>query len=437
MDQEMEKKAAEAAQEAAEAVKTEKREETPKPGGNKDSSQKAPQKKKKKKKYKLQTMDIVTIVFTAVIVGIMAYVLYNQFAGKKDGGGSAAPTATNSATAAPTATPKPALTDIGNLYGNVTNDADVVVIDKREYFISADENGETHIYAAVGETTKDLIRADASSLNVITDYITYADQSNVTAYYVFYINGDGKICYVYDGPVGGDALEEKTNLEEKTFLDGKYRSIDVSGAYVYYLDENGQIGKADIASGETTVLGSERAYQSFVLYNGVIYAAGQEDGFIYAMPSSPSAGSGSSASPTASASPSPTSGTGEGTEKEKALIREACRNFVIDDEWIYVLGENGIVRYMIDGGGKDTLSVQAEAINVYKGAIFYIQNGELYTADADALLVGKATKISASFGKNSINISDKAVYLKNEAGKLLKSAYDSANSAYGEFSEMN
>ena len=42
-------------------------------------------------------MDVVTIVFTVVIVGIMAYVLYNQFAGGNEN--PSAPTASNSATA--------------------------------------------------------------------------------------------------------------------------------------------------------------------------------------------------------------------------------------------------------------------------------------------------------------------------------------------------
>ena len=32
--------------------------------------------KSKKKKYKLQVMDIITIVFTAIILGIMGFLLY-------------------------------------------------------------------------------------------------------------------------------------------------------------------------------------------------------------------------------------------------------------------------------------------------------------------------------------------------------------------------
>lgn len=437
MDQEIEKKAAEAADEAADALKAEKKADKPKTGTDKNGS--GNRKKKKKKKYRLQAMDIVTIIFTAIIVGVMAYVLYNQFSGGKDDGGNpSGTTATNSVTASPTATAKPALSDIGNLYGNITNDAEVVVIDKREYFISADENGEKHIFVTVGETTKDIVKTEASSLNVVTDYITYADQKDVAAYYVFYINGSGKICYVYDGPVGGDGMEEKTNLEEHVLLDGNYRSIDVSGEFVYYLEENGQIGKINIASKETTRLTSERSYESFVLYYGVIYAIGQADGFIYSIPSNPSSDSGSTASPTAAVTPAPTSGTEENADSEKVLIREACRNFVIDNDWIYVLNDGGIVRYLADGSGKDTLSpIRAEAINVYKGAIFYIYNGDLYTASAETLLLNTPVKISTAYAGSRINISASAVYLKNESGKLMKSVYDATSKAYGDFTAMN
>jgi|GEM_PF-1985536 hypothetical protein len=432
MDQEIKKTASEAAGETAEVEKPKKQENKPKSGGKQTSSQTSP-KKKKKKKYKLQAMDIVTIIFTAIIVGIMAYVLYNQFAGDNndDGGSASMPTATNSA-AAPTATAKPVLSDIGNIYGNITNDANIVVIDKREYFISTDANGAKHIFVTADENTKDIIQTDASSLNVVTDYISDTDQSNGNAYYVFYINGDGKICYVHD------TSSSESGLQEQIFLDGKYQTIDVSGEYVYYLDINGQIGKANIDSKETTILSSERAYKNFVLYYGVIYALGKADNFIYSMPSNPSSDSSSTAAPTSSSSPAPTSGTEEDASKENVLISEACRNFVVDSDWIYVLNDGGIARYLVDGSGKDTLSaLQADALNVYKGEIFYSYNDELYTASAETLLLGNATKISATFGKNNINISGTAVYLQNEAGKLLKSAYDSKNSTYGEFKEMN
>ena len=428
MDQETEKKAAETAEPAADAGKPENDEKNKKPDAA-ENSKNAP-KKKKKKKYKLQVMDVVTIVFTVVIVGIMAYVLYNQFAGESEN--PSAPTASGSATAAPTATPQPVLSDIGNIYGNIINDANVVVIDEREYFISADDNGETHIFAALGDDTKDLIQTDASSLNVVTDYITYADQSNVTAYYVFYINGDGKICYVHDGPVGGDGLEEKTNLEEQVFLDGSYQSICVSGEYVYYLDEAGKIGKAEIATGEVTELGTERVYKSFVLYYGVIYALGAEDSFIYSMPSNPADDTESStASPAATAE-------AEEESRETLLIDEACRSFVIDSDWIYVLNDSGIVRYLMDGSGKDTLSgLYADAINVYEGALFYLSEGSLYTASAEKLLLNEPTQISEAYGSSTINLSESSVYLKNESGKLLKSSYDSENSKYEEFTAMS
>lgn len=92
--------------------------------------------------------------------------------------------------------------------------------------------------------------------------------------------------------------------------------------------------------------------QNFVLYYGVIYALGKADNFIYSMPSNPSSDSSSTAAPTSSASPAPTSGTEEDASKENVLISEACRNFVVDSDWIYVLNDGGIARYLVDGSGK-------------------------------------------------------------------------------------
>ena len=392
---------------------------------------------KKKTKYKLKVMDIITIVFTAVILGIMIFVLYDQFAGDESNNGANnnnTAVATGTTTSTPSPTSEPTLSDIGNIYGNITNDADVAVIDEREYFISTDENGDKHIWASIGDTTKDIIKTEASSLNVVTDYISYADQTDVTAYYVFYINGDGKICYVYDGPLGSN-LEEKENLEEQLFLNGSFKSIDVSGEYVYYLTTDGQIGRVNILTKETAQLSQEHKYDSFVLYYGAIYGLCSEDGKIYAMSSTPA-----STEETATASPTPTDS--EDTEEdpnEILVISEASKNFVLDDYWIYVITDNGIARYICDQTDKkDTLiNVNVDALNVYQGAMFYIADGDLYTASAEILLTGAADKIGSAIGADSINIFEDSIYLTDKSGKLMKSTYDSESDSYSEFIAMN
>ena len=432
MDNDIEKQAAEVVDEAQETTKAEQEVKTPSNQGQGVP----PKKKKKKKKYKLHTMDIITIIFTVIIVGIMAFVLYNQFAGKNDGDPSKGTSPASTTPAPATATPKPTLSDIGNVYGNITNDANAVTVNKREYFTSTDSAGDMHIYVKAGDVTTDLIKANAKSLNVVTDYISYAGQSDVSAYYVFYINSDGKICSVYDGPLGGTGMEQKSNLEEKVFADGKYQSIIVSGEYLYYLNENGEIGKISIADKVDTKLSSEHTYKSFTVYYGVIYAIGQQDNLLYTLPSNP-ADTSASASPTASATPAASPTAEADTSKEKVLINSICKNFVIDNDWIYIINDSGIARYLLDGSGKDTLTAQkADAINVYKDTIFYITNGEIYKAAAEDLLLNKPVKIGTAYS-GGINVGANAVYIKNNEGKLLKSTLDTKTSTYSEFTAMN
>ena len=424
-----------------------------------DANSKAVSKKSKKKKYKLQVMDIITIIFTAVILGVMGYVLYSQFAGDGDSSGNTVnngvPTASaaasnNTATPAPTAAP--VLSDIGNNYGNISNNAAEALIDGREYFISADSDGNTHIYMTDGENTRDLIKTAASSLNVVNDYITYADQKDVkAAYYVFYIDGDGKICYVTDGPITKDA-EVSVPLESKVFLDGKYSVINVSGEFLYYLNGDGHIGKVSILDKTDTVLGSERAYSNFCLYYGVIYARGADDGFIYQMPSNPKTNSSDKPSSTASATASPTpSSSKDGDDNktdesnEKLLAGNACTAFAIDNDWIYTVGDNGIVRYLVISGAKDTLAdIKADAINVRNGVIYYTSGGTLYTAaNAEQLLTsGAGTSIASVGGGNGeygrgICAQTNTVYVTDENGVLMKSVYDKESKTYGELAAMN
>lgn len=388
--------------------------------------------KSKKKKYKLQVMDIITIVFTAIILGIMGFVLYEHISGDGSDKDAASATQTAVATAAPTK--EPTLSDIGNVYGNITNDANVVCIDGREYFISVDDNGDKHIYVTVGDVTTDLIKAEASSLNVITDYITYNDQIDVDGYYVFYINGKGQICYLLDGPVG-DGLVQNAPLTEVVFLDGSYLSVDVSGEYVYHLSADGNIGKTSILEKTSYVLSAERPYKSFVLYFGDIYAQGKENNYIYKMPSV------SAEEESSEASATPATATADKNESREALlISEPVTDYVLDSDWVYTISDKGIVRYVINGlNNKDTLSstIEADCINAYNDAIFYVADNHLYTCTAKLFLLDSVLDIGEVTSTAGINISENAIYLVNEKGKLCKSKYDSTAKAYTEFKEMN
>ena len=399
------------------------------------------QKDKKKKKYKLQVMDVITIVFTAAILGIMGYVLYDHIAeNSSDPGNSSKATVSNST---PAPTKEPTLTDVGNIYGNITNDANVVINDGREYFISVDDNGDKHIYVTVDNVTTDLIKTEASCLNVITDYVTHADVATTEPYFVFYINGDGKICYFYDYP-GSDGAVSESLRTENIFLDGSYKVIDVSGEYVYHLNSDGVVAKTSIISKTTETLSSERKYKSFVLYFGTIYAEA-EDGNIYRMNSvieSADASSTASAVPTATATATATTtatATASPAPKEILTVSGPFDSYALDEDWIYVINGESILRYSAEStDAKDTLcNIKAESINAYSNAVFYYADGHLYTATAEGLLMGEFTDLGEISSTKSINVSSNAVYVVNEKGKLCKSTYDKDAKAYSAFKEMN
>ncbi len=401
----------------------------------------------KKKKYKLHPMDVVTIVFTAIIVGIMGYVIYDQFSS----GGSRSDNATGNVTPpasqqdsapspTPTATAEPVLSDIGNNYGNITNDAMEALINNREYFISSDGAGKRGIYVSADDTTVSLITTEAHSINVINDYIKNADTSNTKSYYVFYINGDGKICYVYDSVTSASSSDStpessaeeapREELSENVFADGSYRLINVSGEYIYYLGSDGDIGKISILDKSDTPLSSERKYSNFCIYYGIIYACGADDGFIYQMPSNPSSADSASPSPTATASPE---------SKEKLLVDTACSDFVLDNDWIYAVTADGIVRYVYSNGARDSLSdVKADAVNVRNNVIYYTAGGKLYrAANAEKLLTGDVTEIGAVSSDTGIYAQEDTVYILNENGVLMKSEYDRSSKTHGEFKAMS
>lgn len=394
---------------------------------------------KQKKKYKLQVMDIITIVFTAVILGIMGFVIYDHFA--DDTVNPVVPNQSQSPSSA-SPTKEPALSDIGNIYGNITNDANVVLIDDREYFISADNNGDKHIYVTTNNVTKDLIKTDASCLNVVTDYVTYAGQTSILPYYVFYINGEGKICYYYDY-TGSDGVVDEKLFSENVFLDGSYVTIDVSGEFVYHLNSEGVIAKTDIIKKTTEVLSSEQSYKDFVLYYGTIFAL-SDDNKIYRMASTVEASdqlSDGNATATPTATPTATAtATPEPAPKEVLTVSDNVVSFAIDNDWIYTVSENGIARYLTDGNNaRDTLSdVKAQSINVYNDMIFYYADGQVYTANASELLSGTTKKVGVEISSTKgINISKDGIYVVNENGKLCKTSYDSETKEYTAFKEMN
>lgn len=395
-------------------------------------------KNKKKPKYKLQVMDIITIVFTAIILGIMGFVIYDHFA--DDTVNPIAPNQSQSPSSA-SPTKEPTLSDIGNIYGNITNDANVVLIDNREYFISADNNGDKHIYVTENNVTKDLIKTDASCLNVVTDYVTYAGKTSILPYYVFYINGDGKICYYYDY-TGSDGVVDEKLFSENVFLDGSYVTIDVSGEYVYHLNSEGVIAKTDIIKKTTEVLSSENSYKDFVLYYGTIFAL-SDDNKIYSMASTVETSdqlSDGNATATPTATAATATATPEPAPKEVLTVSDNVVSFAIDKDWIYTVSENGICRYMVDGNNaRDTLSdVKAQSINVYNDMIFYYADGQVYTANATELLSGTTKKVGVEISSTKgINISKDGIYVVNENGKLCKTSYDSEIEDYTAFKEMN
>lgn len=376
---------------------------------------------KSTKKISLQPIDIVTIIFTAVIIGLMIFVVYDQFSQSNDSGSNSnisttAPdnSSAPSATATATATPKPTLSDIGNIYGNITNDSKVAVIDEREYFISCDSEGKSHIYVNVDDKVKDLIQTNASSLSVVTDYLSYTGQKDVTSYYVFYINEDGNICYVKDEPVG-NGITEITNAKEQVFLEGNYSSIDVSGEYVYHLDASGKIEQTSILDKKTTAISSEKEYSDFVLYYGAIYAKCIDDNNIYSI------------------------SLKDSSKKETKLISSPCENFVLDNNWIYVVDDDGISRYSISGSDlKETILSKSKitALNVYSDSIFYIRKDKLYTCSAESLILGEDPTKICDTESATINVSSDAIYLNEKDNKLYKSSYDKKSKSYTTPAEM-
>lgn len=398
----------------------------------------ATQKKKKKNFFsKLQVMDIVTIIFTIAIVGIMIYVVSTQFKSDDNNNSNnpSSPTTVPSATSSPST--NTTMTDLGTWYGNVLNVSYVSEHDDRLYYISKDSNNDTGIFVKYGDVVKQLVKDDATYLNVVHDKKTYAGQTGVSAYYVFYINANGNICYVYDGPLGEGQTGTQTMQTPVVLLEGNHSNLMVSGQYLYFLDGDDVICRYDFLNKTSKTL-SKYTYSEFVVYFGAIYGIRKADGYIYQVSTSGRSDSSASASPSATPAATP-SQTYEGDDDayEFRLIKEACATFAIEDNWIYALTGSGIVRFDADTGNKDTLcSINAEMINVYGDNVVYYADGKLYVGSPLDILMNKETELS-TMNISAINMVDKeAIYVVNaDDGKVYCSAY-SADSGFGEFTEV-
>lgn len=388
--------------------------------------------KKQKKTSKLQVMDIVTIAFSVIIVGIMIYVVCTQFDfGKDDSSNPSNPTLSPSTT--PGATANTTMTDLGTWYGNILNGSHVSKHDDRLYYISKDENSDTGIFVKYGDVVKQLVKDEASNLNVVHDKKTYADQKGVNAYYVFYTDANGRICYVYDGPIGEGQSGTQVMQTPVVVLEATHSNLMVSGQYLYYLNEDSVICRYDFL-GKTEKVLSKYTYSQFVVYFGSIYGVRKADNFVYKV--STSGRSDTAASATPSSTPS-VSYEGEDDAYEFRLVKESFKAFTIENNWIYGLIGDKLVRFDADTGDKDTLgTVKADMINVYGEKIVYTSEGKLYYATAEELIVGKTNELS-NINISAINLLDTTtIYVvKADDGKLYSSTF-TEQSGYSDFAEV-
>ena len=343
--------------------------------------------KKKKEKYKFTVMDYITIGFTAAVVLLMIFFLVRSlkpewFTKKNKSGGStntvvtAAPT-DNSGSVTPTEAPE--YSGIGNGYGNMANGAVAAEIDSLTYFVRDD--GQLAVKSESGGEARALTAGESglTSVNVIKDPFAYTDIADSVAYLVTYINADGRICGITDGPYpdpNSDAEldSEPRAAEARTLAEGNYVSFTSVGQYFYAIDSDGLIWRIAIATGEKAALSSGR-YSALCVYYGELFALGE--GGVYRMALTPAA----------------QSETDEGTDtasENEPIIAGQFTCFTVFDDWIYVGGESGLVRYDVDTLGKDSLSstVRPVAVNVDKRGIFYAAGGELKLATAKELLTG-------------------------------------------------
>ena len=341
---------------------------------------------KTKAKYKFTVMDYITIGFTAAVVLLMVFFLIRsikpEWFNKKNKSSGSAATATANGTAPTedpgivTPTEEPTYSGIGNTYGNMANGAVAAEIDGHTYFV---RETDKQLCVRGGSEERALTTGESAvtSVNVIKDPFAYGDIAGSVAYLVTYIDGEGNIRAITDGPY--PAADSDTELdsepratEPKTLAEGKYTVFTSVGQYLYAIDRDGLIWRIAIATGERAALAKGK-YTALCVYYGALFALGQ-DGGIYRLALTPAADTEAEAS----------------DDSDKRIIAGPVRCFTIHDDWLYTGGDNGFVRYDIDTLGKDTLStsIKPDAVNVDKRGIFFAADGELNVANARELLSG-------------------------------------------------
>ncbi|MBP3391873.1 MAG: hypothetical protein J6L76_03690 [Clostridia bacterium] len=412
---------------------------------NKQPSEQPKQKKVKIKKYKLTVMDYITIGFTAVIVLIMVFILLRTirpdwFQSSKQNNGQ--PSASMSATEEPSS--DPTLSDNGNTYGNFSNSPCIAEIDDRLYFVSAGDDAKPYLYVKAEGETRKLVQDNVFCLNVISDPFTYADDAKAYAYTVFYLDADGNICCVTDGPVYSDAPFMENVVEKRIYKEGAYKSIAVRGEYLFFIDKDGHVGKMSLIEEAYTVL-SKESYKALSVYGTSIFAQ-HEDGTIYLLStvarpvSTPTPTQDPSASPeaTATATPAPTETATPVPgvdEYEIQILTEKVTHFCVDGSYLYTVSDSGIVRRSGDGTMKDTLSKRkAEYINVLDGQIFVVSQGTLYVGTAAQYVSGTEVAIGSVSSSIGISLTEDAVYVY--AGGLKVSTYDKETDKYSALTKV-
>ena len=216
-------------------------------------------------------------------------------------------------------------------------------------------------------------------------------------------------------------------------LEATHSNLMVSGQYLYYLNEDSVICRYDFL-GKTEKVLSKYTYSQFVVYFGSIYGVRKADNFVYKV--STSGRSDTAASATPSSTPS-VSYEGEDDAYEFRLVKESFKAFTIENNWIYGLIGDKLVRFDADTGDKDTLgTVKADMINVYGEKIVYTSEGKLYYATAEELIVGKTNELS-NINISAINLLDTTtIYVvKADDGKLYSSTF-TEQSGYSDFAEV-
>ncbi len=378
----------------------------------------------KKKKYKFTPMDYITIGFTAVIVVIMIIFLIRalkpEWFQKKSSEDNTVATASNpaatggtEATAAPTETP--VYSGIGNTYGNMANNSIGAEIDGLEFYaVDAGDGGNMALAVNNGTAEKVILDGEKAiiSVNVIKDPFVNSDVAGSVSYKIIFIDGDGKLCAATYGPLPSDSsssvdAENATLTEKNAITDGTFSSAVSVGEYVYAINEEGVIVRISLNDSSLTTL-SMNKYSAICVYYGEIFALSQ-DGSIFVLKTS--------ARPAADGQE-----TGEGetsdetqpyTDEYEALISEGSfSTLTVFDDWIYAVGESGIVRFDSETYGRDSLSktIKATAVSVDRNGIYLLVeevSGDagaaeevLYKCTAKELLTGSLMRIGAFAASN-------------------------------------